>query len=102
MQPTTPTVPTVFGVLAKQYRDWSASFVSGNDPEDALPFAKIAVVDIAIGTFEVGDYVLVWDRGLLPGGQKRLCAWAGPASKVAECLLHDVQDSVRVIWERVS
>ena len=96
-----PVTPTVFEILAKQYRDWSASFASGNDPEDALPFAKVAVVDVAIGTFEAGDYVLVWDRGLTSSGQKRLCAWAGPESKIAGCLLHDVQDKVRVIWERV-
>lgn len=94
--------PTVFEMLAKQYRDWSTSLGSGNDPDEALPYAKIAVVDVAIGTFEIGDYVLVWDRGVTPSGQKRLCAWAGPASKITDCLLHDIQDEVRVIWERAS
>jgi len=92
--------PTVFEVLAQQYRDWSASFPMCNDPDDALPYAKVAIVDVAIGAFEVGDYVLVWDRGVTPDGKKRLCAWAGPASTIAGCLLHDVQDEVRVIWER--
>ena len=97
-----PMTSTVFEVLAKQYRDWSTSLLSGNDPDDALPFAKVAVVEAAIGTFESGDYVLVWDRGLTPRGDKRLCAWAGPASKITGCLLHDVQDNVCVIWERTS
>jgi hypothetical protein len=97
--------PTAFEVLAQQYRDWSttlsASTGSPNDPEDALPYAKLAVVDVAIGAFDVGDYVLVWDRGITGEGKKRLCAWAGPTSTILGCLLHDVQDSVRVIWERL-
>jgi len=92
--------PTVFQILAKQYRDWNDSFAMCNDPEDALPYAKVAVVEAAIGAYEAGDYVLVWDRGVTGSGRKRLCAWAGPGSKIDECLLHDVQDDVRVIWER--
>ena len=100
--------PTVFEVLAQQYRDWcsSAFGVEHGLPvaDDALASAKVAVVDIAIGDFLPGDYVLVWDRGIVadPVGsqvRKRLCAWAGNKPSVE--LLHDVQDSVRVIWERV-
>ena len=100
--------PTVFEVLAQQYRDWcsSAFGVEHGLPvaDDALASAKVAVVDIAIGDFLPGDYVLVWDRGIVPGPvgsqvRKRLCAWAG--NKLSVELLHDVQDSVRVIWERV-
>lgn len=102
--------PTVFEVLAKQYRDWNV-LTFGQEhglpvADDALASAKVAVVDVAFGTFEVGDYVLVWDRGIVhdPVGsraRKRLCAWAGPAFET-ESLVHDIQDKVRVIWERVS
>jgi len=100
--------PTAFEVLAKQYRDWcsSAFGVEHGLPvaEDALASAKLAVVDVAIGDFLPGDYVLVWDRGIVHGPvgstvRKRLCAWAGNKPSVE--LLHDVQDSVRVIWERL-
>ena len=103
--------PTVFEVLAKQYRDWNAQTFGQEHglpvADDALASVKVAVVDVAFGTFEPGDYALVWDRGvvqwpLTPSGKRRMCAWAGPESKVTDSLVHDVQDNVRVIWERVS
>lgn len=102
--------PTVFEILAQQYRDWcSAAFGEANGlpvAADALASAKVAVVDVAIADFQPGDYVLVWDRGIVhaPVGtkvRKRLVAWIGPKSDPAFSLHHDVQDHVRVIWERV-
>ena len=100
--------PTVFEILARQYRDWCASVFGEENglpvADDALASAKVAVVDAAIGDFQPGDYVLVWDRGAVhaPVGtrvQKRLAAWAGPKPTIE--LVHDVQDHVRVIWECV-
>lgn len=106
-----PMTPTVFEVLATQYRDWHVQIFGQEHglpvANDALTSAKVAVVDTAFGAFEVGDYVIVWDRGIVAGPVgskvcKRLVAWVGPASKITDSLVHDVQDNVRVIWERVS
>jgi hypothetical protein len=102
--------PTVFEVLAQQYRDWCTSSFGQEQglpvADNAIASAKVAVVDVAVDTFLPGDYVLVWDRGIVhaPVGtpvRKRLCAWVGSMSKPTDSLLHDIQDSVRVIWERV-
>lgn len=106
-----PMIPTVFEDLTKQYRDWCVSAFGQENglpvADDALASAKAAVVDVAFGAFEPGDYVIVWDRGIVHGPvgskvQRRLVAWAGPASQVTDSLVHDVQDNVRVIWERIA
>lgn len=95
--------PTVFEVLSKQYRDWCTSIFGDDETaNDSLRHAKVAVVDAAFDDFSPGDYVLVWDRGIVAGPvgskvRKRLVAWANRME-----LIHDVQDNVRVIWERVA
>ena len=79
--------PTVFEILAKQYRDWCSSAFGEEHglpvADDALASAKVAVVDTAFDDFEPGDYVLVWDRGIVAGpvGSRSKSAWSrGPAT----------------------
>lgn len=102
-----PASPRAFEVLAQQYRDWCvSSFGEENGvpvADDALASAKLAVVDVAFDDYAVGDYVLVWSRGTVHGSvgsqaQQRICAW--PSGKPSTELLLDVQDQVRVVWER--
>jgi hypothetical protein len=102
------STPTVFNVLAQQYRDWCVSHFGASNglpvANDALRTAKVAVADVAFDTFEPGDYVLVWAQGIVPGplgvkAQRRLAAW-GPTRPLNDSLIEDVQDRVRVIWER--
>lgn len=98
--------PTVFEILAKQYRDWCTETFGAEHgapvAEDALETAKVATVSHEFGPLAIGDHLLVWDRGSVAGpvGSKRvarLCGWV--PSHPAE-LLHDVQNFAHVIWER--
>lgn len=96
--------PTVFEILAKQYRDWTTAFFGGDETAvDALESAKVARVDVAVADLDLepGDHLLVWDRGSVHGpvGSKRVARLCGWTPALGPELAHDVQNFAHVIWE---